>query len=178
MPELVVPHAGIQVNGQSILSVLDGFGLFEDKAKSILVKHGLEGLTPNGWYPLETYFAAFREIASAFGPNILYQIGRSVPRNAVFPPEINTIEKALSSIDVAFQMNHRGAQQLGHYKPEMVSHGHAKMVCDTPYPCHFDRGIITELAQRFAPGATVQHDDSAPCRRKGDRSCTYHVRWA
>ena len=48
-------------------------------------------------------------------------------------------------------------------------------VCNNPYPCSFDRGIITEMARKFQPYATVSHDDSKPCRNKGADSCTYVI---
>jgi len=38
----------------------------------------------------------FREIADQVGPNTLYQIGVRIPENAAFPPEIDSIEKALA----------------------------------------------------------------------------------
>jgi hypothetical protein len=34
-------------------------------------------------------------------------IGKSIPENAQFPPEINSIEAGLQAIDVAYHMNHR-----------------------------------------------------------------------
>ncbi len=50
------------------------------------------------------------------------------------------------------------------------------MECSTPYPCAFDEGIVTGLAQRFEPTATVAHDRKG-CRKRGDPSCNYNVTW-
>jgi hypothetical protein len=50
-------------------------------------------------------------------------------------------------------------------------------VCDNPYPCDFDRGLITGFAQRFERQARINHDDRAPCRKTGGDSCTYVVTW-
>jgi hypothetical protein len=50
-------------------------------------------------------------------------------------------------------------------------------VCDNPYPCAFDRGIITAMAQGFELQAKVVHDDAKPCRKQGAESCTYIASW-
>jgi hypothetical protein len=114
------------------------------------------------------------------GQNTLFSIGMKIPENANFPPEIESLEKALQSIDVAYHMNHRNGE-IGHYRYESVGPKSVKMVCQNPYPCAFDRGIITAMAKRFKPKdsimVNVMHDDSAPCRVKGGASCTYNVRW-
>lgn len=90
----------------------------------------------------------------------------------VFPPEINTIEKGLAAIDIAYHMNHRGGE-IGHYKFQSTGNNSGKMVCDNPYPCEFDRGIIEAMAQKFKPKdsimAFVEHDESQPCRRMTTR---------
>ena len=40
-------------------------------------------------------------------------------------------------------MNHRGQQagNIGGYQFDTAGHG-GRMVCDNPYPCNFDHGII------------------------------------
>jgi hypothetical protein len=50
-------------------------------------------------------------------------------------------------------------------------------VCENPYPCEFDRGILMGFAMRFEKLARVLHDDRAACRRAGGKSCTYTVAW-
>jgi hypothetical protein len=50
-------------------------------------------------------------------------------------------------------------------------------VCDDPYPCDLDRGLIAAMAARFEPSAKTQHDPNAPCRKKGGKNCTYIVFW-
>jgi hypothetical protein len=53
----------------------------------------------------------------------------------------------------------------------------ATLVFANPYPCEFDRGLVSALANRFEPMARTVHDNAAPCRKKGGPSCTYHVSW-
>jgi hypothetical protein len=154
-------------------------GAFKSKALDILKKNGIDNPQPNLWYPQEAWLAAFREIQDTIGTSTLFQIGMKIPESAKFPPEINTIEKALGAIDVAYHMNHRGGE-IGSYKFVPTGDRQAKMICRNPYPCDFDRGIIEAMVRRFKPAnsvAMVKHDNGQPCRKNGADSCTYLISW-
>lgn len=72
------------------------------------------------------------------------------------------------------------SEGIGHYVFSKPGDREAKMVCQNPYPCDFDRGIIEGMARKFRPtGSTVQiaHNDAAPCRKKGAQSCEYIIKW-
>ena len=67
---------------------------------------------------------------------------------------------------------------IGHYGFEPLPGQKAiRSLCKNPYPCDFDRGILTAMARRFERSAVVRHDATQPCRQHGGESCTYHVRW-
>ena len=171
--------ANVEVNGETVLSIVDGMGSMKTMAIGILEKNGIKEPKPGQWFKQQAWLDAFKQISDSVGPNTLSQIGQKIPENAQFPPVIDTIEKALSAIDVAYHMNHRGGE-IGKYKYAPDGPNKATMECANPYPCDFDRGIIVAMARRFAPkGAAVRvtHDDDKPCRKKGDESCTYHVAW-
>lgn len=190
---------GIEVSGENIGATLDGFKNYPSVAMKHLVKHGIVKSKPgevpeidrNIWYPLKEWLAAYEGIANEVGFNSLYSIGRTVPENAVFPPQIKDVNAAIASIDVAYHMNHRknGAvmfdpatgmmlEGIGHYGYEpILGENRIVCVCENPYPCDFDRGIIAAMASRFEPGARTVHDSEAPCRKKGADSCTYIVWW-
>jgi hypothetical protein len=53
----------------------------------------------------------------------MFLIGKAIPEKAVLPPEIDSLEKALHSINMAYRMNHRGGE-FGFYK--LVSFDSAK----------------------------------------------------
>lgn len=190
---------GIEVSGDSLGAIVDGFKNYPSVAMKCLSKFGLVKSEPgkppvvdrSGWYPLKDWLLAYEGIANEIGYNSLYGIGRSIPENAVFPPHINDVFSAVSSIDVAYHLNHRkdGAvmfdmqtgmmlEGIGHYKAEgFPDENRIVCVCENPYPCDFDRGIISAMASRFEPGSKTVHDNDAPCRKKGADSCTYIVWW-
>jgi hypothetical protein len=184
----------VEVNGETVFAVVDGMGLFKNRALGILEKNGISRPAPGRWYSQQAWLDSFRQISETIGVMTLFAIGNKIPRNAKFPRDIDTIEKALASIDVAYHMNHRvGGKTLfdartgkmdegiGHYGYESAGSKRARMVCHNPYPCDFDRGIIDAMAQRFKPPGclfvNVKHDEAGPCRKKDGESCTYYVEW-
>ena len=170
---------GVEVNGAAVLSVVRGMVAFEDMALGILAAHGIVAPKEGEWYPQQAWLDAFREIAERIGGSTLKTIGRSIPNTALWPPDVDTIEKALASIDVAYHLNHRGGE-IGHYVLVETAPRSAKMVCGNPYPCQFDLGIIEATAKKFAPRGVsplVRHDDTQECRNTGGESCTYNISW-
>jgi len=179
MPEFVALSPNVEVNGQTVLAVVDGMGAFRNLALEILKRHGVDDPKLEGWYRQQLWLDAFKEIYERVGKSTLNLIGRKIPENAKFPPEIDSIDKALPAIDVAYHMNHRGGE-IGHYAFTELGPNQAKAVCANPYPCDFDLGLIQSMAKRFQPAgrtSTVAHDQTQPCRRKGGDSCTYLVSW-
>lgn len=191
---------GIEVNGQTVHSVLDGFRTFTILGEKYLADEGVgqrgrDGvftLDPAGWYSQAAWLRAFRRVAADIGDKVLFDIGSAIPRNARFPPGVTDVRSAVEAIDVAYHMNHRRdgevmfdpltgrcAEGIGHYVCAGVP-GRNEIVCEchNPYPCPFDLGIVTAMVTRFAPAARVAHDPPpAPCRRRGGDRCLYRVSW-
>jgi hypothetical protein len=192
-------ESGIEVLGQTVYAVVDGFGAFSMIGSKYLADVGLGSLGPDGviqlvnegWYAQERWLTAFERISREIGDSALHLIGKRIPLNAVFPPWVTDVDSAIRSVDVAYHLNHRKQGQvmfdlekgtmlegIGHYgyaredgaKPRIVSR------CDNPYPCAFDQGILTSMTQRFARSGRVEH---APgdCRKQGAETCTYVVTW-
>jgi hypothetical protein len=190
---------GIEVSGECVGSMVDGFRKYPTIALKYLSKHGLVKTSGpragevdrTAWFPLESWLSAYEGISSEIGLNSLYACGRSIPDNAVFPPNVKDVISAVSSIEVAYHMNHRKGgkimfdpatgmflEGIGHYRVEaMPAEKRLICVCENPYPCDFDRGIVAAMANRFEPDAKTVHDADQPCRKKGADSCTYVVWW-
>ena len=120
MGSYVVFEEGMEVNGGTIMAVVDGLGTFTLIAQKILAENKLSDIKADfeHWYSQQDWLNAFKTISEKVGINTLYEIGRKIPENAEFPPEIDNIEKALASIDVAYHMNHRNAKgEILFYNP-------------------------------------------------------------
>jgi hypothetical protein len=179
MAQFCAFSSGVQVNGQTVLSVVKGMGALTQTGSEILAKHGIKAPEPMVWYPQQAWLDAFEEISRCIGRRTLSQIGQSIPDNAKFPPGIDNVEKALSSLDAAYHMNHRGGE-IGHYAFTKTEERKGVLECRNPYPCDFDYGIVQAMVKRFLPaGSTprVLHDDSKPCRSKQGDSCTFLISW-
>ena len=187
-------NKNVEVNGQTVLSVVEGMGAFRSQAFRILKDHGIDTPVPDKWYSQQAWLDAFKEINDKIGDNTLQSIGKSIPENAQFPPEIDNIHKALAAIDIAYHMNHRLdgkvmfdpttgklTEGIGHYQYEKIDDRNGKMVCHNPYPSEFDRGIIMSMARKFKPAdardVKVELDPDKPTRRKSGDSCTFIIAW-
>ena len=184
----------MEVNGQTVFSVVDWLGIHKKQAYEILSKNGIDDPQPDKWYSQQSWLDSFHEISLILEPDILFKIGQQIPEDADWPAQIDTIAKALASIDVAYHMNHRlqgeilfdvrtgiMKEGIGHYVFEQINPRWARMVCLNPYPCEFDRGLIDATARKFKPmdvgSISIIHDETQPCRDKGGASCTYIIKW-
>ncbi len=174
--------------------MVNGLGAFKQMAITILGENGLEEPKPDHWYPLQNWLNAFKIIANKIGPNTLFQIGKQTLDDAKWPPNIKSfsIKDAFQLIDVAYHMNHKIKNQvlfqngkiyegIGHYTSKEIEKNMLKIICENPYPCEFDKGLLTRMAYDFKPKGSLKieviHDDSAPCRKKNQNSCSYIVKW-
>jgi len=188
----------IEVNGQTVYSILDGMGNYKKIGEKILCECGIGSIVNenyileiDGWYPQDLWLNAFKEIAKKIGDSTLKKIGISIPENAKFPPWVTDIDSAIKSINIAYHMNHRksGTEMfnpdterfldgIGYYGYEKIPNKNIIICeCRNPYPCRFDLGIILSMALKFELTAHVSHDDSKPCRKNEADSCTYIVTW-
>lgn len=170
---------GVEVNGETVLSVIDGMGAFKAMGLKILAENGIVDPVPGQWYRQQAWLDSFKAIAAKLGPSTLRAIGKTIPENAQWPPEVKTIQAALSSIDIAYHMNHRGGE-IGHYSFTAKGAQGGTLVANNPYPSDFDLGIIQAVAAKFAPAGsrpTVSLDTSVPTRQNGADSCTYAIAW-
>jgi hypothetical protein len=183
---------GIEVNGRTVYSIVDGFGLVSNFAVKYLESAGLPGvIDKEAWYSLEKWLNAVKSISNFFGEAAEFECGKKIPSNAEFPASVKSIESAIRAIDIAYHLNHRKggramydpetdemAEGIGHYGSfKLPNENTIVSTCDTPFPEFFDWGILTSVAQKINPGAEVAHDDTKPCRKKGAESCTYVISW-
>jgi len=172
----------VEVNGETVMAIVSAMAGFEAIAQQLFRKNGIVDVEPGKWYSQQNWLNVFRDIKDKLGDKSLLVIGKAIQENANFPSEIDNLEKALNSINVAYHMNHRGGE-IGYYR--LISYDSnaqaAIMECKNPYPSHFDRGIITAMARKFKPETAltinVELDTNSPTRLKGADSCTYIIDW-
>lgn len=183
MAQFIPFDNNVEVNGETVSAIVNAFPEYlTNMALQILKKSGIVNPVPGQWYSQKSWLNAFKDISDKFGSNTLFEIGKAIPSNAQFPSEIDNLENALNSIDIAYQMNHRNGE-IGYYMLISIDlkGKTATMNCKNPYPCDFDRGIITAMARKFRPLDSnfpeVVLDESKPNRKKGDEESWYIVKW-
>jgi hypothetical protein len=179
MPQFKAFDSKVETSGGGMLALLAALSWNQTLAKEILAKQGIVNPQPDKWYPQQAALNTYKEIAETMGVHTLYQIGTKIPETAIFPAEIDSLEKGLALLDISYHLNHRGGE-IGYYQLAKMESNRAVLVCYNPYPCDFDQGIIVGTVRRFAGGTVLvneRHDESAGCRKLGGTSCTYIVEW-
>ncbi len=168
--------------GGSLLGLakgLEGFGVARVAVDELLAKVGIHQPDPAVWYPVTTTLRFLEAVEADHGREALRSMGRAIPENARFAPDMEGMERTLQVLEVAYQVNHLGATTCG-YQHHLPEPGQAEVVCENPYPCDLDLGLIERLLERGAggsPRASVVHRLGPACRRLGARACVFDLRW-
>ena len=169
----------VEVNGETIQSFINGMGSYQSIFEHTLKENGITKPQKGEWYSQQDWLNSFSVIAQKTGPATLKMIGKQIIHTAVWPPDVNTINKALASIDVAYHLNHRGGE-IGHYQYEKLAERKARITCNNPYPCDFDLGVISGAINKFAvpqDRPVIVHEDINICRKNHGDICVYIITW-
>lgn len=182
MPQYQAYDPAVEVWGASMLGCIRGLekaGLASGEALALLSERGVPEVAPEGWYPQQAYLDMLRELERRHGERALRAMAREVPDTSKFPPGIHTLEQALQTLDFAYQMNHRGGP-IGRYACVPLGPHSVELICENPYGCAVDLGILDALVSQFTPPGTrphITHQLGTPCRRLGAEACTYLITW-
>jgi hypothetical protein len=174
---------GVEVHGQTIITVVDDAlarfsESYRETAYNALAANGIDDPSPDEWYPQQAWLNTFEAIAAELEPHILDRLGEQIPDVADWPADPSTVASGLRAIDDAYRRNHRGGD-IGFYRFESVDERTGTVICENPYPCEFDRGLIRAVAREYAPveSFVFVEEDGDRCRRDGDDACVYTVSW-
>lgn len=90
-------------------------------------------------------------------------------------PHFQDVESVLLALDDIYHLNHRG--EVGHYRCTRTADGSIEVRCETPYPRHFERGLVEGISRnrRLTAGGKqydVQYKEAPPGK---DLTCTMLV---
>jgi hypothetical protein len=179
MTQFIAIAPDVEVNGETVQAFLTGMGGFQSLFQNALQDNGIKNPQSGDWFPQQAWLNAFSLIAGKTGPATLKTIGKRIIDSAIWPPDVDNMEKALASIDVAYHMNHRGGN-IGNYNVEKIGDRSVRMICNNPYPCDFDLGIIDGVMKKFAQSAdrpVIQHENPEECRKNNRDICSYLITW-
>jgi hypothetical protein len=146
MKKLVASSPNAEVVGQAVLTLLENINY--EQIEPILKKYKLDQIDPERWYPAQTLFNIYREVAEGDnGDENLMAIGVKAAETAVLPPEVTTLEAFLQLIDPAYRMNFRNISDDDSYKVLAMEPGYARVANNTPTPDHAAYGILWGFAR-------------------------------
>lgn len=182
-PMSVAPD--VEVNGEVVCQVAAGLRELSDDAETrgqeIIAENGITSPQSEAWYPLREWLDALEEIGATLGNEALTRLGRKVPEGVRWPPNVDSANGGFSTVNEAYQMNHRGGD-IGYYEFRETDEREQTVVCANPYPCPFDKGIIEGTLRAFShrfsyPPMAFIHETGEQCRMEGDERCEYIVMW-
>jgi len=179
MPVFQSRSSDLKVIGQTILAVVNGMGVFKETALKWLKEEGIENPKPEEYYSEQAWLNCFKRISRTLGNVTLRQIGKTWPSNVQFPPEINSIDQVLETMDEIYQINHAGEGDPGHYIWEKTGDRSGIMTTDHPYPCSLDHGVLEGFVSHFKdPGQfiSVEHLPEA-CKMDNGEICKFEIKW-
>lgn len=136
---------GAEVTGRALDAVVTAVSTLAPatrmRVQTILADHDALHVSPTDWYPLAEYLETLEAIESTVGSSVLRRVGMQVPvvtAGGVDAPDPDTAVAGLADI---YADNHRGGR-AGGFELRGTDASVATVVSTTPYPDHFDRGIL------------------------------------
>lgn len=165
---------------RTLLAEQRNFEAFKKVAVYCLQVNMLDSLS--SWNSQLPWIDVLKQLATIQNTQTLFHLGKKMAENILFPQEIHNIQDALTEMDTVYHDYYSEEEKnRGHYHFLPIDDQCAKMICSTPYPCEFDRGVIEGICQRFKSKeiefVIVEHLNGFPCREKASDSCSYSISW-
>jgi hypothetical protein len=174
--EFVCKDPNATVRAANVRSTLDAFHLVPSVGRRLVEAHrlNLSDLRPDNFVLVQRWLDVLKEIQVEVGAGVVQQVGARIIENAEFPPQLGGVETVLLALDEIYHLNHRG--EVGHYVASRRGDGAVVVRCETPYPRHFERGLVEGICRNAhaARGRTYQvdYEDGPP---GGEVTCTLTV---
>lgn len=180
MAQFVAHHHTAEVSGSSMLPIIQSIG---EIAAPVLHAHHLDHVQPDEWYPQQEFLDVFYDLSqgSYQATFNLVAVGMRIGDQAQFPPEVDSIEAILHTLDASYHRNNR--DQVGGWDVYATAPNEMICISSTPYPADLEYGMVYSLVRRFRPvgvNFTVYHEpdiEGEPNRKNGGDRCMYRVVW-
>ena len=191
-------YKGVETSGAVVSGLVQAFGTFKALASQLLLAEGIGQKGPDGlvvvelegWYPFDAYMRAFERVSQQMNESVLHQVGVSVFKIAQESlPPMKDMKTFARILDQAYHLNHRkngrvmwdaatgkAQEGIGHYRYRERPDGTLEIEADIPYPCAFDKGILLSGMRTVHAVGAILHDESHPCRKRGQKSCVYVIK--
>lgn len=182
MAQFISSNPKLEVNNFVIIALTEVLGGLDQKLENLFYKEEIVLKNRRDWYKLQSYLNVLKDVSIQYGPNILFKLGKSVGKSLQFSNKVNSIQEAFETLESSFQNLHQNGF-LGSYKLIKFdkTRQEARFECQNPYPCYFDRGLITQVTRQFMPKTAnlvnVELNNRLPSRLSGSDKSFYTVFW-
>lgn len=182
MAQFITPNPKLEVSSIFIRSTLETMGKNTRKLEQILYKEEILLDSKQSWYQLQSFLNVMKYISQKYSPNTLFQIGKSVANSLQFSSKVNSIQTALEALESVIQNSHNNGT-IGSYQLIKFDKNAQEIhfECENPYPCYFDRGLLTQVTKRFMPKTAtlvnVELNKNLPSRISGSNKSFYTIFW-
>lgn len=178
---------GAEVQGRALDAVVTAVSSFAPatrmRVQSILADADILHVSPEEWYPLDVYVDALDDIEVAVGAAVLWRAGMQLvsgptdrdgreSSTAGFTPDTAS---AVDHLDDTYTTVHRG-RLIGGYEFRPHGSDQGVVVSTTPYPDHFDRGVL-DAAFRDPDGQVFVQVATRDGFGEFGAETTFDVRW-
>lgn len=139
-----------EANGLIVQTVVDGCGVFMNRAKTILREKGIAEIDEHGWYPLQAVLETLDELKRTVGKEIICEIGKHVALRANYIDGVDTFQQAMHSLNEICLLNHREVSSTMVYQCIQLEPNQLHIICNIPYPRSFNLGILRGMARKFS----------------------------
>ncbi|MDD2777215.1 MAG: hypothetical protein PHU06_14800 [Gallionella sp.] len=183
MAQFIAFDKNTEVVGLGLLSCIAAFPEHaRPHIEQLMAENNLTNITPDKWFKAQDWLNAFKAFSTSYGSNTLFHIGVAVFEGFIFPPNVSDLESALKLIAQAYREHHRNGR-IGYIELRSFDAKAKKAVMEycNPYPCNFERGIVTACVRKYKPQddhfVDVQLDKDKPSRLDGAESSFYIITW-
>lgn len=165
--------------GQSVFPIVRNMPSFVQRNLIIILEQqGIpkDTFDDEKWYAFDQFCSFYQAVKEQYGKHTLFDMGKTIPKVAKFPPDLNTLHEALATLNIAYHMNHQGGY-IGFY--HLVCHDPVEkcciIQCYNPYDYHFDKGLLTGLGRKFANGVRVESTEGKPTGEEDGSSESWYT---
>lgn len=166
-----------EYSGAALSSFIHGLADHQAVVDKLLADAEVERIDPEAWYELDWAFDLFDKIEAELGRAAIVKVGRSMVETAVYPPEVDSAEKILSSIGYWWELNARGPG-IGTMSCDWEDE-HTAIIESSVHRCRcsLTYGIIEGACSRYGITPLIEHGAGSCIQEGTGPVCVYRVSW-
>lgn len=180
-------HQYTEGRGLYLISFFESAGavsaVFEKKARELFEEYGLENVEPDEFYPGDDISDAFADVVEDVGARTMRQGGEQMGADVPFPPEVDSPQAGLQTIDAVHQEAARATDDApadlerpaGRYTCEVTGETsvHVGITENYPFPEIMAEGVFVGIVEDLG-GTSARISEDTP---RGEEKTAWEISW-